>query len=555
MRPLSLKSSASFVRKLLAWMSLVSKANLAEVMTVVGIYVHAWFLVFAVGLPYVVLALEWKAIRGKDGLYLGAARKASMVWGVSFAAGAATGTLVEFGLVQVWSGTLAALGTFFFAVMYLELFAFMTEIIFVVLYIYTWDTYAYRWVHWFFGLVVLLGSNVSALMILGANAFMNVPWGTGSLISEVLPWETVSYGPLVANSTALISLASGLSKGPLPLASVSFGSSLGQVLSNPMIAFYDPDLWATFLHTVTAAVIVVSFEASSVFGYLYLKSAEAQRADLLKLFRTSFAVGALSSFIQPFFGDLAGRVEYTYQYTKFLAAEGFPPQGGQNPILGILLKGNPSYDFPGFSQLLSEVKLSSDPAAALATVKGAESVEGLIFPLYYGMVGAGVVLFLLAVLYFASFSAKLRKIEEKLFSVLRLDVDHFLVYASFVSTFLALFAGAAGWAVREVGRHPWTIYGLIPYYDVVTPATVTPTLVAFVVALEVAIFIAGTAAIIAVLRHEIRGGLGTRPGTPGHKVGDKPESPAPAKGEAGERAPGQSETPQEGGEVRGGGGL
>ncbi|MGC8631091.1 MAG: cytochrome ubiquinol oxidase subunit I [Thermoprotei archaeon] len=492
---------------MLALVNLLAKANLAEVMTVVGIYVHAWFLVFAIGLPYVVLALEWKAIRNKNGLYLSAARKASAVWGVSFAAGAATGTLVEFGLVQIWSGTLAALGTFFFAVMYLELFAFMTEIVFVVLYIYTWERFSYKWVHWLFGLVVLVGSNLSALMILGANAFMNVPWGTGDLISKVLPWESVSYGPSVVNQTALLSLSSAMSKGSLALASLSLGSSLGQILSNPMIAFYDPDLWVTFLHTVSAAIIVVAFEASSVFGYLFLKAPEESKAGFLKLFRVSFGVGSVVSLIQPFFGDLAGRVEYTYQYTKFLAAEGFSSNGGTNPILGILLKGNPSYYFPGFNQLLSEVKASIDPEAALATIKGAESVESIIFPLYYGMVIAGILLFIFAVLYFASYSGALRRIEDKVVGLIGIDVDTFLVYASFLAAALALFAGAAGWAVREVGRHPWTIYGLIPYYDVVTPAAITPVFVALIIALELAIFASGTAGIIIVLRHELKGVL------------------------------------------------
>ncbi|MDP7975750.1 MAG: cytochrome ubiquinol oxidase subunit I [Thermoprotei archaeon] len=483
---------------------LLAKANLAEYMTIMGIYVHAWFLVFAVGLPYVVLALEWKGIRGHQGLYMEAARRASMVWGVSFAAGAATGTLVEFGLVQVWSGTLLALGTFFFSVMYLELFAFMTEIVFVVLYIYTWDRFAYKWLHWLFGLVVLLGSNASALLILGANSFMNVPWGTGPLISKILPWENVSYGPSVSNSTALLSAASALASGSSVLANLALGSSLGQILSNPLIALSNPDLLATFLHTVTACVIVVAFEASSVFAYLYFRGSDAEKQNMLRLFRVSFGVGAVASLLQPVFGDLAGRVEYVYQYTKFLAAEGFGPKGGTNPILGILLKGNPGYVFPGFDQLIQEAHASISPSAALATVSGAESAESLIFPFYYGMVISGVVLFVLAVAYFFSYSPALRSFENRILGLFHVNVEEFLMYSSFFAAVLALFAGGAGWAVREIGRHPWTIYGLIPYYDVVTPASITPAFVAYVMALEVTIFVAGTSAIILVLRHEIR---------------------------------------------------
>lgn len=50
------------------------------------------------------------------------------------------------------------------------------------------------------GLEVLIGSNASAYLILAANSWMQVPWGTGSLVSEVLPW-TPSLGPEIINAT------------------------------------------------------------------------------------------------------------------------------------------------------------------------------------------------------------------------------------------------------------------------------------------------------------------------------------------------------------------
>jgi len=488
----------------LVLLSSASQANLAEYMTILGIYVHAWFLVFAVGLPYVVLVFEWVGIRHRDAVYLTAARKTSYVWGISFAAGAATGTLVEFGLVQVWSGSLAAIGTYMFSVLFLELFAFMTEVVFVVLYIYTWDRYAYRWVHWLFGLIVLLGSNVSAFMILGANSFMNVPWGTGTLLDSVLPWEKVAYGPQVSNLSALLALAAALStKGSSALTNVTLGNSLGRILTSPLVILSDPDLPATFLHTVDAAIIVMSFEVSSVLAYLYFRGDPNRRKEFLGLFRKSFGVAAVASILQPLFGDMAGRVEYAYQYTKFLAAEGFPPQGGQNPVLGILLKGNPTYFFPGFSTLLAETSSSVIPSAARATVLGAEEAEPLIFPLYYGMIISGIVLFILALVYFASFSARLAGILEGFFSSLGLGVEKFLLLSSFAGVIISMFAGGAGWAVREVGRHPWTVYGLIPYYDVVTPAPITPAFVAAIMLLELLIFVVGTAAILWLVRSQV----------------------------------------------------
>ncbi|MCL4447595.1 MAG: hypothetical protein M1163_04260, partial [Candidatus Thermoplasmatota archaeon] len=43
-----------------------NSANMAELMTIVGIYVHAFFLIFAFAFPIVVLALESIGIYRKD---------------------------------------------------------------------------------------------------------------------------------------------------------------------------------------------------------------------------------------------------------------------------------------------------------------------------------------------------------------------------------------------------------------------------------------------------------------------------------------------------------
>jgi len=117
--------------------SSAANAAAAEPMTILGIYVHAFFLSLAVGLPYVVLPLEALGIIRKDKQYTEAARRISVVWAISFGFGAVTGTLVEFGLVQIWSGVLLAIGSFFFIPLVFELFAFLTEVVFLALYLYT----------------------------------------------------------------------------------------------------------------------------------------------------------------------------------------------------------------------------------------------------------------------------------------------------------------------------------------------------------------------------------------------------------------------------------
>ncbi len=58
---------------------------------------------------------------------------------------------------------------------------------------------------------------------------------------------------------------------------------------------------------------------------------------------------------------------------------------------------------------------------------------------------------------------------------------------------LSAIAATAGWAAREIGRQPWTVYGLITTNEVVTVDAITPGFVAFVVAVLFVIAVVGGA--------------------------------------------------------------
>ncbi len=480
--------------------SLINNANAAEPMTILGIYVHGFFLLMAVGLPFVVLTYEFLGIRKRDKEYINAAKTLSRVWGVSFAIGAATGTLVEFGLVQVWSGTLVAIGSFFFAPMTIELFAFMLEIIFLTIYIFTWNSENPKWSHFYIGIFLLIGSNLSAYLILTANSFMNVPWGTGDLVSKILPWEP-TLGPNEVNQQALANLYAAIANsGSLALVKYTLGSNIGFVFYNPFIGFENPDQTATFLHTALATIIIASFEASAFIALDWLRKRD-KRAHYFKLLKISYGVGAIASILMAFSGDFMGRVVYQYNYLKFLAIENIPAKGGTDPLMGLLLYGNPNHFFAGFNYLLSEASKSIDPSAVITSVQYAEQFQAWAYPVYWSMVISGILLFVFAIAYFGVYSKTIDKIIRK---VLRIDSERFIVYTSFVAPILGFIAASAGWAIREAGRHPWAIYGLVKYWQVITPNPITLPFSLMIMAVELSILIFGSMAIIYVVRGRLK---------------------------------------------------
>ncbi|MEM3391869.1 MAG: cytochrome ubiquinol oxidase subunit I, partial [Archaeoglobaceae archaeon] len=83
------------------------------------------------------MALLWKHNRTGVEDYFRDAKIATSVLAVNFALGAITGTLVEFGLVQAWPGTIVAIATFAFTPLAFELVAFACEIALLVLFIVT----------------------------------------------------------------------------------------------------------------------------------------------------------------------------------------------------------------------------------------------------------------------------------------------------------------------------------------------------------------------------------------------------------------------------------
>jgi cytochrome d ubiquinol oxidase subunit I len=457
-------------------------------MTILGIYVHGFFLSLAVGLPYVVLPLEALGIIWKDRQYSEAARRIAVVWAISFGFGAVTGTLVEFGLVQVWSGVLLAIGSFFFIPLVFELFAFLTEIVFLALYLYTWGRFGNRWVHWLLGLFLLAGSSSSAVLILTANSWMQMPWGTGSLVQAILPWSP-SLGPSATNATALVTIYKTLpTTGSIVMASPSVISSLGYLLFDPYVVLLNPNALVTAAHTILSTIVIAAFETAAIFSYSYLKGNGKNKEFFLRTIKFSYGVGALASILTIISGDQMARMVYGFQYLKFLAMEGF--SGGVDPLIGLISNFDPSHVFPSFNDLASTAGKSIDPAAALLTVNIAERMSPLLSIFYYSMIISGILLVAFSVAYLGIYSQRIDRLVRVI-----LKQSTFVVYSSFAASLLGLIAGSAGWAVREIGRQPWTIYGLVRPEQVITPNPITPIFSYFIMLVETATFVSGLVAL------------------------------------------------------------
>lgn len=449
----------------------------------------------------------YKWWRTKSQEYYDAARNVTGVLGLNFALGAITGTLVEFGLVQAWPGSIFAIATFGLIPLTLELVAFLGEIVLLVMFIVTLGkvrppvslgviiTYAVM-------------AALSGVLITTVNSWLNVPWGTGSLASNLYPFLP-QYGPNAIKPSALVSLKLELVKsiiatgtGSQVLQNPNLAKTIGVTLIDPFVAFASPYAWASALHNVNAGIIVGISFALVGYAYRFLKTGKAKYLKIMKAF---LPVLLILLVLQPtLFGDFMGKAVAIQQPTKFALMEG-ATNTTQNPLVAFLAYGDPRHPVIGFDALrgqcdslgnatlgklaslapnvtlggsVSSVSLKS---LCLSDLSKSESRLPLINAIYYLKIAFGIIdLVALLGLVALSFDLSiLSKITRRVLSRLGEQRGAFLL--SLVVVVASVLASGIGWFIREDGRKPWTVYGLLYPEELVTRVTIGPIVMLFAV--------------------------------------------------------------------------
>ena len=531
-----------------------NNVNNAMVMTILGIYLHAVFVSFTLGFPLAILAWLIKWYRTGDELFLNYSKTLTMVWIVNFALGAVTGTIVEFGLLDIWpTSILLFSSSAFIPLLYEATIAFIGEAVLAVLFIIAIGRWGAKYTLSILIAAWLLGS-LSGYFILTANAWMNVPWGMGDIPHSLYPFLP-TYGPNAANVTATLNLAALLlhytidGTGSLALTSVNFTSLVGTYFTNPWLPMVNPNAIVTTLHTLFAAYAIGVGAVALAVSVRFFKTNDGRYIKLLKPLLWILTIVLL---VEPIvIGHFMGDEVVAYQPLKFTALTtltGGPGVYGYeyyDPIEALFAYGNPYHPIYGFQYYLNQCKALGnatfselysklDPGMLSylgpltnvtlaqnceAAVLSMEPLAPLVSAFYYTMIGAGILLAIAAVLILFTYLVRVPVlsvitdfINKEILGVL-IGVDNVMPFLASAMAILSAIAATAGWAAREIGRQPWTVYGLITTNEVVTSDVITPGFVAFVVIILLVIAIVGALAMYYVaarpsLLDRIRGLIG-----------------------------------------------
>jgi len=442
---------------------------------------HFIFVPLTLGLSWILFIMESVYVMTGKQIYKDMTRFWGKLFGINFAIGVTTGITMEFQFGTNWAYYSHYVGDIFGAPLAIEgLMAFFLESTFVGLFFFGWDRLSKR-AHLTVTFLVALGSNLSALWILIANAWMQNPIAA-EFNFETMRMELTSFKEL----------------------------------------FFNPVAQVKFVHTVGAGYVAASIFVLAVSSFYLLKGRDLAFARRSFAVAAGFGLAAILSVIV--LGDETGYVVGQVQKVKLAAMEaewetepppshftvfGFPNQKEQKTdaeikipwVGGILVTRSIDTAVTGVKDIISEneqrIRSGMVAYGSLEKLRSGDKSEqnksrfiqnkenlgyGLLLKRYTPsvvdatdsqikqaaldtipnvaamfwsfriMVGLGF--YLLALIALAFYFCAKRVFDQK----------RWLLKLLLLSLPVPWIAIELGWFVAEYGRQPWTIGGVLPTY-------------------------------------------------------------------------------------------
>jgi cytochrome d ubiquinol oxidase subunit I len=340
------------------------------------------------------------------------------IFGVAFGLGVVSGIVMAFQFGTNWSGLSRMSGPIQGPLLVYETFsAFALEASFFGILLFGRSRVP-PWFYLFSTAMVALGTTLSAYWIMANNSWMQVPVG-----------YVIENGQFVPNDWLKI--------------------------------LFNPVLWVRFPHMLLASYLAGAFcVAATGAWYLLRDQFHAEARIMLKM---GLYLAAVLVPLQLFFGHLTGDYVHDKQAVKFAAIEG--RWHDEQPASEVLIAiPNPASEtnkyaisLPVLGSLIGSMSLHSKEVGLTDFPRADRPPMIIPFFAFRIMVGCGLIMLLLA--WLGTYLSRTGRLEQSR-AFLRL---------TFLSFPLPFIATVSGWFTAEVGRQPWTVYGVLRTADALTP--------------------------------------------------------------------------------------
>ena len=454
---------------------------------------HFLFVPLTLGLSVLLAVMESIYVTTGRTIWRDITKFWGVLFGINFAMGVATGITMEFQFGTNWAYYAHYVGDIFGAPLAIEgLMAFFLEATLVGLFFFGWDRLT-RPAHLAVTAFMALGTNLSALWILIANAFMQHPVGAhfnlATMRMEVTDFAAVVFNP-VAQVKFIHTVAAGYVTGSMFVLSISaFYLLRGRYRS---LAVRSMTVAASFGLASSLSVVVLGDES----GYTAGEVQKMKIAAIEAMWRTEPAPAA---FTVEGFPDVAARrtrgairipwvlglvatrsidqqvpgIEDLVAHNQTRIRDGMIAYGAMEQLRAkpgdpeLLKLFNAHVANLGYALLLKrhtpEV-INATPQQIEAAAWDTVPPVALLFWSFRFMVALGF--YFIALFAVAFWVASRRRLEQ----------SRTLLRICLWSLPLPWIAAELGWVVAEVGRQPWTIDGVLPTF--LSASSVSTTYVA-----------------------------------------------------------------------------
>ncbi|RNF38465.1 cytochrome ubiquinol oxidase subunit I [Planococcus salinus] len=396
-------------------MGIEDSAFLSRILTLLTLSFHIIYATIGVGVPLMIMIAQWVGIKKKDDHYILLARRWARGFVITVAVGVVTGTAIGLQLSLLWPNFMQLAGNVIALPLFMEVFAFFFEAIFLGIYLYTWDRFEDQRKHLLLLIPVALGAAMSSVFITIVNSFMNAPQGF-----EVLNGELVNISPL--------------------------------------LAMFSPAVPTKVAHVMATAFMTSAFLLASIAALRMLRGSD--HVYHKKALFLTMKLGLVFSVATALIGDFSGKYLAEYQPEKLAAAEWhFETEEEARLILFGVLDGEDvkyAIEIPYALSILAHGTPDSE-VIGLEEFPEDEIPPLWIHYLFDTMVTIGMWLAFLSFVYVVAAWRNWSFARTKLFRWLLL-----------LSGPLALVAIEAGWWFTEVGRQPWILRGYMKTSEAAT---------------------------------------------------------------------------------------
>lgn len=408
---------------------------LARIQFAFTISFHIIFPAFTIGLASYLAVLEGMYLYKKQNIYKELYKFWIKIFAVAFGMGVVSGVVMSYQFGTNWSIFSDKVANVIGPIIGFEvLTAFFLEASFLGIMLFGWDRVS-RGMHFFATCIVAIGTLISAFWILSANSWMQTP--TGFYIGD-----------------------NGL----------LYPTNWLEIIFNPSFPY-------RFVHMIAAAYLTTAFVIGGISALYIIRKKYTKHAKIM--FANALLIASIISPAQLIIGDMHGLNTLKYQPAKVAAMEGIweNEKGAALRLFAIpdqILEANKyEISIPHIASLILTHDMNGEVKGLKSWPKEDRPPVAPVFWSFRIMVGIGIVMISLSL--FTSYLYFRKKLWES-FLILKIWI------IMMPSGFIALLAG---WFVTEIGRQPFTAYGVIRTSESISPGVYGPqvlfSLLAFVI--------------------------------------------------------------------------